>query len=58
MSNKPDFVGKGTMKDPINSVKGAKRKALHKVKAGAQKDGGYVGKNMTNESHAKFHYGK
>ena len=37
----------------------AKRKALEKeVKAGFQKDGGWVGKNMTKESHAKFHYGK
>ena len=28
------------------------------VKPGFQKDGGWIGKNMTNESHAKFHYSK
>ena len=35
-----------------------KREMAKKIKPGFQQDGGWIGKNMVNESHAKFHYGK
>ncbi len=37
-----------------------RKKIAHKlgIKAGHQKDGGYIGKNALGSSHSNFHYGK